>query len=107
MLWPKVSPSTLMFLPEASCRPLSAWHARQSACADILPGTKAIHSKATQLMQNVTEIQCLAPFRTLHQISPELLRFCSGRLFNFFSRGAIEEAVPAALLILGSSFSRR
>src|SRR5579863_10482706 len=107
MLWPKVSPSTLMFLPEASWKPLSAWQARQSACANTLMGTKAINSTATQPMQNVTEIRFLAPFRIPHQTSPELLRFRSVPLFDFSAHGAIEEAVSAALLILASSFSPR
>src|SRR5579885_3010511 len=106
MLSPKVSPSTLMFLPEASCRPLSAWQARQSACAIILMGTRAINNRGKPPIQNANEAGYLAPFRNPHP-SPELLRSRFVCLFNITGDEATEEAVSAALLILASSFSRR
>jgi len=107
MLWLKVSPSTLMFLPEASWKPLSAWQARQSVCATIEPGSKASDSETRQPTRKLRKLRCLTSLTVSHPTAPELLRLRFAGGLPIRVREGMEEAVHAALLILASSFSRR
>src|ERR1017187_3540340 len=73
MLWPKVCASTLTLLPEASCKPASAWQARQSVSATAMRGAAKSSAPKMNAIEEAVFMQTPLLALRVQELSVQLL----------------------------------